>query len=140
MAAILNKHQVGTLWFGVRNDGAIAGIGVNEKTLRDLSQSIAAHIEPRIYPQITLESLQGNTCIKVAFKGKDAPYFAYGKAYMRVADEDRQLSARELEQRILAKHRDYRRPGLCTGGGLQGPRGDSQSRRALRRPDYRRAP
>ena len=24
MTAILNKHQVGTLWFGVRNNGAIA--------------------------------------------------------------------------------------------------------------------
>ncbi len=36
MAAILNKHQAGTLWFGVRNNGAIAGINANEKTLRDL--------------------------------------------------------------------------------------------------------
>jgi ATP-dependent DNA helicase RecG len=106
MAAILNKHQAGILWFGVRNNGAIVGIDANEKTLRDLSQSIAAHIEPKIYPNITLESQQEKSCIKIVFSGKDAPYFAYGKAYMRVADEDRQLSARELEQLILAKHRD----------------------------------
>jgi len=106
MAAILNKHQAGILWFGVRNNGAIVGIDANEKTLRDLSQSIAAHIEPKIYPHITLESQQDKSCIKIVFRGKDAPYFAYGKAYMRVADEDRQLSARELEQLILAKHRD----------------------------------
>jgi ATP-dependent DNA helicase RecG len=74
--------------------------------LRDLSQSIAAHIEPKIFPHITFESLQGKTCIKVAFKGSDAPYFARGKAYIRVADEDRQLSANELKQLILDKHRD----------------------------------
>jgi ATP-dependent DNA helicase RecG len=106
IAAILNKHRAGTLWFGVRNDGIITGIDAGEKTLRDLSQSIAAHIEPKIFPDITFESLQGKTCIKVAFKGKDAPYFARGKAYMRVADEDRQLSASELKQLILDKHRD----------------------------------
>ncbi|RLB29079.1 MAG: AAA family ATPase [Deltaproteobacteria bacterium] len=106
IAAILNKHHAGTLWFGVRNDGIIVGIDAGEKTLRDLSQSIAAHIEPKIFPHITLESLQGKTCIKVAFKGKDTPYFAYGKAYIRVADEDRQLSASELKQIILDKARD----------------------------------
>jgi ATP-dependent DNA helicase RecG len=106
IAAILNKHQSGTLWFGVHNDGTITGIDAGEKTLRDLSQSIAAHIEPKIFPRITFESLQGKTCIKVAFKGQDIPYFAYGKAYIRVADEDRQLSAGELKQIILDKARD----------------------------------
>ena len=28
--AILNKHQAGTLWFGVRNNGTVAGIDINE--------------------------------------------------------------------------------------------------------------
>jgi ATP-dependent DNA helicase RecG len=106
IAAILNKHQAGTLWFGVHNDGTITGIDAGEKTLRDLSQSIAAHIEPKIFPRITFESLQGKTCIKVAFTGKDTPYFAYGKAYIRVADEDRQISATELKHIILDKARD----------------------------------
>jgi ATP-dependent DNA helicase RecG len=109
IVAILNKHQAGTLWFGVRNDGTVTGLDANDKTLRDLSQAIAAHIEPKIYPQITFASRQGNTCIQIAFSGKDAPYFAYAKAYMRVADEDRQLSSRELEQLILTKHRDILR-------------------------------
>ena len=40
------------------------------------------------------------------FEGKDAPYFAYGRAYMRTADESRQLSARELEHLILKKNKD----------------------------------
>jgi ATP-dependent DNA helicase RecG len=93
----------------VRNDGTVTGLDANDKTLRDLSQAIAAHIEPKIYPQITFASRQGKTCIQIAFSGKDAPYFAYAKAYMRVADEDRQLSARELEQLILTKHRDILR-------------------------------
>ena len=106
IAAILNKNQAGTLWFGVSNNGAVTGINAGEKTLRDLSQSIAAHIEPKIFPKITLEQVEGRTCIQVIFKGQDTPYFAYGKAYIRVADEDRQLSAHELKQIILDKARE----------------------------------
>jgi ATP-dependent DNA helicase RecG len=82
------------------------GLETNEKTLRDLSQSIAAHIEPRIFPHVSIETIDKATCIKVTFSGKDAPYFAYGRAYMRVADEDRQLSSKELENLILARNRE----------------------------------
>jgi ATP-dependent DNA helicase RecG len=94
IAAILNKQGRGELWFGIRNDGEASGMDVTDKTLRDVSQSIAAHIEPRIYPHVTLETVDGVSCIKVAFEGADKPYYALGRAYMRVADEDRQLSAR----------------------------------------------
>jgi len=106
MAAILNKHQAGILWFGVRNDGAIAGIDVNEKTLRDLSQSIAAHIEPKIFPRISEVTIDGKQCIKIEFAGDDTPYFAYGRAYIRVADEDRQLSVKQLKDLIAAQSRE----------------------------------
>ena len=106
IAAILNKHGAGKLWFGMSNDGKAVGLETNEKTLRDLSQSIAAHIEPRIFPHVSIETIDKATCIKVTFSGKDAPYFAYGRAYMRVADEDRQLSSKELENLILARNRE----------------------------------
>jgi len=118
IAAILNKHGHGELWFGVLNDGRAVGLTANEKTLRDLSQSIAAHIEPKIFPHITLETVEGTHCIKILFEGRETPYYAHGRAYMRVADEDRQLSARELEKLILAKNSDRLRwdNGKCRLG------------------------
>jgi ATP-dependent DNA helicase RecG len=106
IAAILNKHGAGELWFGIATSGKPTGLVINDKTLRDISQSVAAHVEPRIYPQITSETLDGKTCIKIAFSGKGKPYFAYGRAYMRVADEDRHLTAKELENLILARNRE----------------------------------
>ena len=122
VVAILNKHQAGTLWFGVRNNGIIVGIDINEKTLRDLSQSIAAHIEPRIFPQILEVLLHGKRCIKIEFSGDDTPYFAYGRAYMRVADEDRQLSVKQLKNLIADQSRESNRwdnqPGRHTLGDL----------------------
>src|SRR3989339_1299136 len=106
IAAILNKHGRGELWFGVRSDGQATGLDVTEKTLRDVSQVIAAHIEPKIYPHITSETMDGFACVKITFEGRETPYYAYGRAYMRVADEDRQLSAKELEKLILRKNKD----------------------------------
>jgi ATP-dependent DNA helicase RecG len=106
IASILNKHNAGELWFGVRNDGHVVGMDASEKTLRNISQSIAAHIEPKIYPQVGIESIKGANCVKITFNGKDVPYYAHGRAYMRVADEDRQLSAKELENLILSKKRE----------------------------------
>jgi len=57
IAAILNKHGSGELWFGVSNDGKAVGLEATEKTLRNLSQSIAAHIEPKIFPQINKKTI-----------------------------------------------------------------------------------
>jgi ATP-dependent DNA helicase RecG len=104
ISAMLNKHGAGEMWFGIRNDGTPAGLDFSEKTLRDISQAIAAHIEPRIYPHITKEAVGSTACIKITFEGADAPYYAYGRTYMRVADEDRQLTPKELERLILSKH------------------------------------
>ena len=105
IAAILNKHGEGELWFGVRDDGVPVGVEVGEKTVRDISQAIAAHIEPKIYPEISTERLEGAQCIRVRFSGTEIPYSAYGRAYMRVADEDRQLSKQEQKNLILRNKR-----------------------------------
>ncbi|GHV55110.1 hypothetical protein FACS1894206_09160 [Deltaproteobacteria bacterium] len=106
IVAILNKHREGELWFGIRDDGVAVGINIGEKTIRDISQAIAAHIEPRIYPEIATVPRDGAQCIRVRFSGIDTPYFAYGRAYMRVGDEDRQFSAGELKRLILEKNQE----------------------------------
>ena len=106
MVAILNKHGSGELWFGVTPKGQATGLDVTDKTLRDVSQAIAAHIEPKIYPHIDAQTVDDATCIRIRFEGQNAPYFAHGRAWMRVADEDRQLSAAELEQIIVDKNQN----------------------------------
>ena len=106
IAAILNKHQEGTLYFGIKNDGTVIGQEISEKTLRDISKSISDKIEPKIYPEISKIYLEGKSCVKVQFQGSSAPYFAFGRAHIRVSDEDKQLSAKEIERLILKKNRD----------------------------------
>lgn len=101
IVAILNKHQKGTLYFGVKNNGTPVGQQMGESTVRDVTRAITENIEPKIYPTVEKVILDGKECIKVEFEGDDLPYLAYGRAYMRVGDEDRQLSQKEIKKLIL---------------------------------------
>lgn len=109
IASILNKHGEGKLYFGIGNDGEILGQTVTENTLREISRAISDNIEPEIYPEIKKVEINGRDCVVVKFKGSNIPYFAYGRAYMRVADEDRPMSAKELEKMILSKNKEQLR-------------------------------
>ena len=106
LVAMLNKHHRGELWFGIKNDGTAIGQNVSAASLREVSRSIGDHIEPKVYPSVEKIMIDGKPCIRVLVEGKDVPYFAYGRAYIRVGDEDRQLSANGLENFILQKNRD----------------------------------
>jgi ATP-dependent DNA helicase RecG len=101
ISAILNKHQKGNLYFGLKNDGSPVKNSISNKTLRDISQSISNKIEPRIYPIIKTETLNGIEVINVSFDGNNIPYSAEGRYFIRVADEDRQLSAAELKKLMV---------------------------------------
>ena len=59
ISAILNKHQHGELYFGVKPDGTVIGQVVNEESLRTVSQKIKNSIEPRIYPEVNKVVIDG---------------------------------------------------------------------------------
>jgi len=48
MSTILNRHEHGEIYFGVRDDGIVVGQDVSKQTLCHISQSFAEHIEPVI--------------------------------------------------------------------------------------------
>jgi ATP-dependent DNA helicase RecG len=104
IVAILNKHGRGELFFGFRNDGVAVGQQVTENTLREISRTISESIEPKIYPKIEALVLSDNPCVKIEFEGSDVPYFAEGRAYIRVADENRRISPQELKKMIVLKN------------------------------------
>jgi len=106
ISAILNKHQNGQLYFGIKDDGTVLGQDIGQRTIRDISQAIANKIEPKIYPKIVKVLINNKTCIHIDFSGQDIPYFFSGRAYIRVGDSDRQLSAKGIEKYILEKNKD----------------------------------
>ena len=105
IVAILNKHQKGILYFGIKNNGKPVGQIIKQNTLRDVSRTITDHIEPKIFPIVEKVMLEGKECIKVEFEGNDIPYFANGRAYIRVSDEDKKISQNELRKMIIETER-----------------------------------
>ena len=106
VASILNKHKKGKIIFGIIDNGSVKGVTVGKDTLRDVSKAISDHIEPKIYPLIKEETIEGKHCVAVDFSGKNTPYYAYGRAYIRTADEDKVLSGKALEEFILNKNKN----------------------------------
>ena len=97
IASILNKHGIGTLYFGVKPNGDVVGQNVSESSLRDVSRAVYESIKPQIYPAIDEILIDGKQLIKVEFSGDSKPYSAAGRYYLRTADEDREVSPEELK-------------------------------------------
>lgn len=102
LASMLNKNGKGILYFGVRNDGEIVGQQIGDRTMREISQGIATAIKPQIIPTIIMELCDDKNVIKVTVEGDEKPYSAYGKYYMRSADEDREISPQQLRSLMLS--------------------------------------
>ena len=108
ISSILNKNKMGTLYFGVKNNGDVVGQDVGEATQRDISQAIRRMILPECYFDISVrQSDEGLSFIEVNFSGEDAPYSADGRYYMRFSDEDRKMTDKELEAMFLHRVKDY---------------------------------
>ncbi|MCL2142781.1 MAG: putative DNA binding domain-containing protein [Methanomassiliicoccaceae archaeon] len=96
ICAILNKHGGGTLYFGADNDGNVIGQQIGSETLRDVSHKVYEQIDP--VPNISVIVLNdgGREYIRADFDGKEAPYTAYGRYYMRAGEEDREMTKEQL--------------------------------------------
>ena len=103
IAAILNKHGKGELYFGVKDDGTVVGQMIGRDTIKQVTQTIVDNIEPRIYPKIAVKKIKNKECVVIEFHGTDAPYFAYGRAYMRVGESDKQMTAKQIKEQIRKK-------------------------------------
>lgn len=103
LSSMLNKHGYGTLYFGVKDNGDVVGQQVGDRTLREFSQAVANHLKPQVIPTISLELMDNQNVIKIYVQGTEFPYSAYGKYYMRSADEDRELSPEQLRALMFKK-------------------------------------
>ena len=103
ISAILNKRGQGEVYFGIKDDGTVVGQAIGRNTIKEVTQTIEDNLEPKIYPKIEERTIEGKHCITVEFHGLNSPYFAYGRAYMRVGESDKQLSVQEIENQIVRR-------------------------------------
>ena len=103
VSAMLNKHRQGKVYFGLRNDGTPHPFTITDSTLRDVSRKVFEAIKPQLIPVVDVEQIDGVKVITLAFSGEDVPYSAFGKYYIRIADEDRELSPSELRRMMIRR-------------------------------------
>ncbi len=103
IASILNKHGKGKLYFGIKDDGTVLGQITGKDTIKGITEAISTHIEPKIFPDVNVKKIRGKNCVKVEFHGTRRPYFAYGRAYTRVGESNKQLSIQEMEDQFVKK-------------------------------------
>ncbi len=103
IVAMLNKHGRGEVYFGIDDDGKILGQTIGKTTLKDVTQAVVDNTEPKVYPKVEVRQIEGKDCIVVEAHGKVGPYFAYGRAYVRVGESDKAMSPQNLEERFMEK-------------------------------------
>jgi len=107
LSSMLNKHNRGVLYFGIKNDGTVVGQMVGAQTTSDISKAIRDCIKPRITPSISVEELDGQRVVRVEVTGEDTPYSSYGRYYVRSDDEDILMTNKQLEEFFLNRNFDY---------------------------------
>lgn len=106
IVAMLNKHGQGEVCFGINDrDGKVLGMTIGRMTIKEVTQAVVDNTEPKVYPKVEARKIDGKDCIVVEAKGNNGPYFAYGRAYLRVGESNKSMSPQELEERILEKRK-----------------------------------
>jgi ATP-dependent DNA helicase RecG len=103
IVAMLNKHGRGEVYFGIDDHGKVLGMTIGRMTIKDVAQAVVDNTEPKVFPKVEHRKIDGKECIVVEAQGTNSPYFAYGRAYIRVGESDKALSVHEIEKRILSK-------------------------------------
>ena len=108
LSAMLNKHNEGTLIFGVNDDLKIFGLMIGKKTLNDVTQEIRNHLKPLPHRVEVIEyTIDDKKLIKVDVQGNDVPYSAYGRYYTRVNDSDILMDSLVLQRFFEEKEDNY---------------------------------
>jgi len=101
ITAMLNKHGRGEVYLGIDDHGKVLGQTIGRTTIKDVTQAVVDNTEPKVYPKVEVRQIEGRDCIVMEARGIDSPYFAYGRAYIRVGESDKGMSPQEIEIRIL---------------------------------------
>lgn len=109
----------GTVFFGVRDDGTIAGLQVGKKSLEDFANQVRSNTQSPLTPRIYECTIDGKTVVAAVIEkaAADQVHFAYNGAYIRVGKTNQPMSPGQIQQRLLSGFRPDVRAGVDTGQG-----------------------
>lgn len=78
------NHKGGTVYYGVKNDGTVAGLNVTEKTLRDVATKITTTTDPQLIAEVRTEEKDGRTILATIIAESEAKPHKYKNiSYLR---------------------------------------------------------
>ncbi len=96
--------DLGTVYFGINDDGKPIGINITDSTYRKVQQSVFNSFDPKIYPNIFEKEIDGKPNLIVELKNApDRPYFVKGKTYKRIGTSNTVLSKVEIERMMYER-------------------------------------
>ena len=110
LSAMLNKHNIGTVIFGINDEGRICGVDMGRKTKSDIAHEIRNELKP-LPSTINIDDYidQGKRLIKVEVKGSDTPYSAYNRYFIRLNDADIPMDSNQLQSYFESMQDTYSR-------------------------------
>jgi ATP-dependent DNA helicase RecG len=107
LTAMLNRHNYGTVYFGVDDNGNVVGLELGKDSLMELRNRIKNMVEPNIVCDISkCVSDDGKTYVKVSAKGSDIPYSCDGRFYLRNVSADESVSMMTLRKMLASGSSD----------------------------------
>ena len=107
ICAMLNKHEKGTVYFGIKDDGSVCGQEIGKKTTSDISHEIRNNLKPLPVIDISTIKVEDKDVIVIKANGDDTPYSAYGRYYTRVDDADVYMDSKLLWKFFESKDKTY---------------------------------
>ena len=104
LTAMLNRHNHGTLYIGVDDDGNVIGMDVGAGTLETVRNRIRSFVQPQVVPEISRhETDDGRSYISVRVTGYNIPYSCDGRYYIRNVSSNESAGPDVVAQLVMAR-------------------------------------
>lgn len=93
LAAMLNKHCSGTVYYGIDDNGNIVGLNeqIGKETIKKISSRVSEILKPSIVPEISIETIDDKLVIKLFARGNNRPYCSRGYYLIRSGSENKKI-------------------------------------------------
>ena len=104
LTAMLNRHNHGTLYIGVDDDGNVIGMDVGAGTVETIRNRIRSFVQPQVVPEISRhETDDGRSYISVRVTGYNIPYSCDGRYYIRNVSSNEFAGPDVVAQLVMAR-------------------------------------
>lgn len=119
VSALSNKKG-GRIVIGVSRSGKILGVKIGKDTIERLTNKIVGNTDPKVYPRISIEKVEGKKIILIEVKeSADKLILAFGRPFKRVGKSTLRISKNEYERIVLDKKRVYFDEQICEDATLK---------------------